>query len=302
MTHSGPFAKRPSAQYAKPEFYWRGGDVLREREYLADEYKKALADHRKAEYEYKQIEKECLEASQVLSEREKYTSALANFLDADAEGGQIEAEKKRRLNELENEIKEAEAELNEARAVHHPAVASGLQKEKAYLLIEIQRGSKAIDLATEQHDNARRQLAACTVSNRYRQATELEGQYHDLSSKRNFLRSLVNKYKKEFDSTRPCAPSQTKEARLERAALMPQIDLDITIERGEEKKQRRPKKWDNRISRIIDEIDELNDRLTDLGLPDEVVDTEALREKYFPSKEKENAENENNENENEEED
>ena len=286
MSKSVPFAKKTSSQYAKPEFYWRGGDVLREREYIQDEYKKALADYRRAELEYKQVERECSDASQILIEREKYTSALANFLDADAEGGQNEAAQKKRLTELENQIREAENELNEVRAVHHPAVASGLQKEKAYLLIEIQRNSKAIDLADENQENNKRQLAACIVSNKYRQATKLEGQLQDVTSKKNFLRNLVNKSKKEFDSARPCATSQTKEARLERAALMPQVDLDLIAARGAEKKQRRPKKWDNRISRMIDELEELNDRLTDLGLTDEVVDTEQLREKYFPDKNK----------------
>lgn len=291
MTKSVPFAKKASSQYAKAEFYWRGGDVLREREYIADEYKKALAEYRRAELEYKQVERECSDASQILNEREKYTSALANFLDADAEGGQNEAYQKKRLTELENQIREAEAELNEVRSVHHPAVASGLQKEKAYLLIEIQRNAKAIDLADENQENNKRQLAACMISNKYTQATKLEGQLQDLTSKKNFLRNLVNKSKKEFDITKPCTTSQTKEARLERAALMPQVDLDLIAARGAEKKQRRPKKWDNRLSRMLDELDELNDRLTDFGLEDEVVDTEQLREKYFPDKNKDKENN-----------
>ncbi|KAK8893734.1 hypothetical protein M9Y10_022163 [Tritrichomonas musculus] len=291
MTKSVPFAKKVSSQYAKAEFYWRGGDVLREREYIADEYKKALAEYRRAELEYKQVERECSDASQILNEREKYTSALANFLDADAEGGQNEAYQKKRLTELENQIREAEAELNEVRSVHHPAIASGLQKEKAYLLIEIQRNAKAIDLADENQENNKRQLAACMISNKYTQATKLEGQLQDLTSKKNFLRNLVNKSKKEFDITKPCTTSQTKEARLERAALMPQVDLDLIAARGAEKKQRRPKKWDNRLSRMLDELDELNDRLTDFGLEDEVVDTEQLREKYFPDKNKDKENN-----------
>ena len=190
MSKNAPFAKKQSSQYAKPDFYWRGGNVLREKEYLNDEYKKALAEYRRAELELKQVERECSDASQILNERDKYTSALANFLDADAEGGQTEIYKKQQLRKYEAEIKEVEQELIEARAVCHPAVASGLQKEKAYLLIEIQRNLKAIDLAEEQHEIAKRQLAACTVSNKYRQALGLEGQLQELTSKKNYLRNF----------------------------------------------------------------------------------------------------------------
>ena len=286
MSSKAPFSKKPTSQHTKPEFYWRGGNALQEREYLADEYKKALAEYRKVEFEYRQLERECAEKSQVLNEREQYTSALANYLDADAEGGQAEQDIKKQLAELETDIQESEIELQEAKQVHHPAVASGLSKEKAYLLIEMQRNTKAIDLANEQHENGVKQLAACMVSSKYKNACDLEAQRSELVSKKNFLRSQVNKYKKEFDITKPCPTQQSSEAKMQRSVLSPQVDLDIVLERGEEKKQRRNKKYGNRISRIIDQIEELNERMMDLGMDDDVVDTEELRNRYFPENNK----------------
>jgi hypothetical protein len=276
-----PFAKKPSSQYKQEPYYWRGGDVLREREYLTDEFKKALTEFRRADFELKKVESELQQASDCLHEREEYTAALANFLDSDAEGGHLESEYKKRLAALEDEIRHAEAELAEARAVHHPAVASGLQKEKAYLTIENQRTSKAIDLSEEQCESAKKQLAACTVSNKYRSALDLERKVLDLSRKKTYLRQAVNEKKKEFDATRPIAAPQTADARRERSALVPQVELDEAFGQIEEKKQRRPKKWEFRLLHLMQQIEELNDRLTDLGMTEDVVDTTALRQQHF---------------------
>lgn len=260
---------------------------MKEKEYLTDEYRKALTDFRKAEFELKSLEVEFQQAQETLREREEYTSALANYLDSDAEGGQKESDYKKRLAELEEEIRQAELELQEVKAVHHPAVASGLQKEKAYLLIENQRAAKAIDLANEQGDNTKKQLAACMASNKYRNAKELEGKQAELVKKRSYLRGQVNQIKKEFDDTKPVSLPQSKESREARSSMLPMVDIQEKLNREKEKKQRRPKKWDARIARMIDDIEELNERLTDIGLQDEVVDVEALREKYFPADKKE---------------
>lgn len=272
---------------------------MKEKEYLTDEYRRALTDFRKAEFELKTIEAEFQQAQETLREREEYTSALANYLDSDAEGGQMESEYKKRLAELEEEIRQAELELQEAKSVHHPAVASGLQKEKAYLLIENQRATKAINLANEQGDNTKKQLAACMASNKYRNARELEGKHQELVKKRGYLRGQVNQIKKEFDDTKPVSLPQSKESREARTSMLPMVELQEKLNRENEKKQRRPKKWDARISRMIDDIEEMNERLTEIGLQDQVVDVEALRAKYFPAENKEEQKQEEPENEKE---
>jgi hypothetical protein len=276
------FARRTPGKHKQEPYYWRGGDVLREREYLADEFKKALSEFRRADVELRRVEQELQQASDCLHEREEYTNALANFLDSDAEGGQIEADYKKRLAFLEEDIRAAEADLQEARAVHHPAVASGLQKEKAYLVIENQRNSKAIDLLEEQTTTARQQLAVCTLSNRYRQVLAYQTKLEDLIRKKGFLRQLVNRTKKEFDATRPIAAAQTPEVRIERAELLRQLELEESLNRGQEKQKRRPRKWRARLTRAIEAIDELNARLIDFGLVEAVVDSAELRERYLP--------------------
>jgi hypothetical protein len=277
------FARKESSQYRQEAYYWRGGDALREREYLADEYKRALVEFRRAESDLRSVECDVRQASELLHEREEYTRALANFLDSDAAGGQNESSLKRRLAALEGEIRDAEAELQEARAVHHPAIASGLQKEKAYLLIENQRCAKAINIAEEQHGTSLRQLAACTVSRRYRSALDLEWRTNDLTLKNTFLRQAVSHLKKLFDATRPViATAATSDAKSERAALVTQVELEEAINRLEEKRQRRPRKWDIKLRRTIDAIDELNERMKDLGLRDDLVDTDTLRQQHIP--------------------
>jgi hypothetical protein len=273
--------KKVSSPYKQETYYWRGGDVLREKEYLIDEFKKATEEYRLRESELKQVESELREAEETLREREEYTNALAGFLDSDAEGGQQESYFKKRLAFIECEISEAESELQETRAVHNPAVSSGLQKEKAYLIIDNQRLYKAIELAVEEYENSKRQTAACMASNKYDTVFELEGRLQELQRKKGFLRQLVSQKKKDFDSTRPIAPSQSSESRTERNILISGSDTELVVQRQEERRQRNPKKWDHRLNRLIEFIEELNDRLFDLGLDEDVVDTSSLRSSYL---------------------
>ena len=296
MKSKAPFKKPPASQYRKPEFYWRGGNKYREQEYITDEYKKALMEYRLAEQEYRQVETEVSQASTTLSERSGYTQALAGFLDGDTDGFTEENELKQKLFQLEQEIREQENELEKRQAVHNPAVASGLQKEKAYYLIEIQRGTKSICLAEEESEMAREQLSACTVNNKYRTALQLEFQLDKLQRKKKFLRSLVNKTKYQFDTMKPNPPQNTQQAKDERAAYHEGIDLKLQVLEAEEKLERRPQKHANYLNFLIDQIEELNIRMSEIGLEDEIVDTEALRNKYFGDENEEEDSNENNEN------
>jgi hypothetical protein len=280
-----PFARKTPSKCRQEPYYWRGGDVLREREYLTDEFKKALYDYRLAEFNLKQSEQELKQKNDLLYERDQYTQALAGFLDGDSEGGQIEGEYKRKLIAIEEEMALAERELRDARAIHHPAVASGLQKEKAYLIIENQRTSKAVDLADEQTLNAKRQLAACTVSNKYRTILAYEVKLLDLTRKKKFLRDRVILNKNQFDALRPVIAAKTPEAVTERTALFQVIEPSEVLTKLQDKLRQHPKKYDFRIERLIVDIEELNGRLLDLGLTDKVVDVNELRAKYQSSEE-----------------
>jgi hypothetical protein len=272
--------KKRSAPYKQEAYYWRGGDALREKEYVIDEFKKASDELRRCEHERDQVESDIVVAEETLRQREEYTSALAGFLDSDAEGGQQEAYYKRRLAFIESEMRIAESDLQEVRALHNPAVSSGLQKEKAYLIIDNQRLSKAIELADEEYSNCKRQTAACMASSKYGRAVELEGRVQDLQRKRSFLRQLVSEKKKDFDATRPVAPIQSEEGRRERTVLMVCEETELGTLRTEERRTRNPKKWDHRLSRLIDFIEDLNERLLDLGISD-TADTEALRKDFL---------------------
>jgi hypothetical protein len=256
--------------------------VLREREYLQDEHIKALTDYRRAELELRQLEADIARDNETLHEREGYTDALANLLDADTEGNQTEHGYKKRLVELEAQIKEAEENLRKAKEVHHPALASSLQKEKAYLAIEMQRTGKAIELTREQEDSDIDKLSRINIGQKYQTSLDLETKAMVLQKKSQFLRKLVNKTKKEFDQTRPIPPLQTPEARTERYALSNLIDVRYSESRMDEKVGRRPSKWHYELERRIFQIEELNDRIRNLGMGEgDLVDTQALRNEYL---------------------
>jgi len=104
----------------------------------------------------------------------------------------------------------------------------------------------------------------------------------ELAQKRAFLRQMVSQCKNDFDAMKPVTVPQSAEARAERAALLPRVAIDETIRREEEKTLRRPRRWDTHLSRLIDDIEALNERLVDLGLNDQVVDGAPLRQRLCP--------------------
>jgi hypothetical protein len=282
-TKKGPFAKPAASQHRIPAFYFRGGDILREREYLADEYRKALANYRRAQLTLHQIEAELAVAAATLSEREGVTNALTNFLDADAEGNRTEQDYKQRLMRAESEINEVELQLQQARAVHHPAVCASLQKEKAYWQIEVQRAQKALDLAREQSGTDRNRLVELTISRRYQTSWDLETKVLELSQKNHFLRRQVNRYRKECDAKPKLQLLQTDEARTERAVYGNLVETEYSLWRADEKRARKPGKWGGEVSRLLQELEDLNGRMADLGMPEEdFADVDALRAEYRP--------------------
>jgi len=114
--------------------------------------------------------------------------------------------------------------------------------------------------------------------------------------KRNLLRGDSRNAKKEFESLKPPNSLTDSTAQQERSVLLEEMEYTLLEDRVNKKKNRRPKRWDDRISQMIDTIDELNDRLRDLGFQEEdnvLVDTDALREKYFSKADEEEEQKEN---------
>jgi hypothetical protein len=64
------------------------------------------------------------------SQRDGYTTALANVFDADVEGNQKEQEYDRGRMQAYSDLWKAENALKEVKAVHHHAVVSSSPKEK----------------------------------------------------------------------------------------------------------------------------------------------------------------------------
>jgi hypothetical protein len=282
MNRRAPSGKRAPAQWKKEDYYWRGGDVHQEKEYLLEEFKKATREYRKAEWELQHIQKDIQQASETLSEKEEYTQALAGFLDSDTAGGMIEVDVKKKLVSLQQQINVADQELQQLRARQNPAVAGSLLKEKAYLLIENQRVDKAVDIAKSERETASLNWAGTLAGERYHAALMLNIKVRELSQKCKYLRRLVRVSKEEFDKTPTISgsPPSEPDACEQRNALRKGIEIDEIVRRIEEKKERRPKKWNDRLNRLVDCLGELNDVMAELQMEEEMVDIEAIRQHY----------------------
>jgi hypothetical protein len=282
MRIKAPLAKPRTSPCFRPAFYWRGGDALREREYIADEFRKALIAHRKAEADLAKVEAQIRTVAQTLSERDGYTAALAGYLDGDTDGFAEENLLKADLAQVERDLADAQQELKRKRAMQSPGVTCALQKEKAYYLIEIERQIKAIENCGEGIERSRIGLATVAISPRYQTGFDLEFKEHRVNEKRRYLRALVNRRKKALESRPPLEPLYSNETRTMRLAMQTGVGERLRYLRLRERQEQRPAKHRQELSLLIGQIEELNTRMTELGADDcELEDTEALRDELL---------------------
>jgi hypothetical protein len=280
----GPFEKRPPGQYRRPEFYWRGGDVLREQEHLRDEHRKALLDLQAAKRRQKQLEDEICEAENVLREREGYTNALAAYLERDVSASQKETQMKVYLRQLEAQVEAASAEVAELRRIQNPSVAAILLKQKAFYAIEVQRMQKLVQNGTNQQNEDKRQIAACSVNQRYRDARFFDHELGRLLTKRQHLRIIVSRAKLEFEALPRDRVLTDDTSRSDRAALRRNIEAAIERLRMEERRRTKTPNRRAALASLLAQVAELNDRLVDIGLEKKVVNLAPLRERMLPTR------------------
>jgi hypothetical protein len=276
------FERRAPGQHRAPEFYWRGGDVLKEQETLRDERRDALAALRRAEARLAGATQDAAEAAALLAHREGYTAALGAFVDADVSGAARESELKRYLAGLERRIFEGAGRLEELRRVQNPAVVAQVQKELASYLVQIQQTEKTRRNYVDKQVEAKRQIAACTVHARYREALLLAHRLAYVRAKNTRMRVLVAAAKIAFEELRPALAPVDAASRAERARLKAGQANHVTRVRNEERVAARPRKQRGQIEHFLRQIEELNDRLRDIGLGDAAVDTAALRAQVLP--------------------
>lgn len=295
-----PFEKKTPSQYRKPEFYWRGGDGVREQERIIEDYSRLLLIKRKSSEELKNLQNEVNESQTMLKERESYTTALADFLENDTNASNKESELKKEIKETEKRISELENELEGYTKYLAPNVLGSLQKENAYFLLEIQRMNKSYQNTLSRSDNYRNKLAEIVSSTRYRKAKDLEFKLKLKQTKKNELRKKVSNAKMENDSRSPPKTLiQTADGKEERKVLSKGISASLFVEQTEAKLESHPKKYNSQIEYRLQLIEELNDRMSDVGFEDGIVNVEELRAKYIekePNNEEEEEEiNETNE-------
>jgi hypothetical protein len=286
-SHRTSLVKRPPGQFRVPPFYWRGGDVLNEQEFLRDEYRTTLADHRSVQGRLRLVNADVSEATSVLHEREGYTNALAAFLEQDVTCAKQEAAMRERLRQIEAEIESLHFRVSQLRATQNPATANILRKEHAYFWIEIQRGQQEIQTAIAKGDEAKRQMAACMANGRYRDAIRIEEEYRRLTKKRHRLRVMTSAAQLEFQALKPITALQDRESREERVALWRNLQAQMELVRMEDRSDRRTAKRRGQLGFWIGQIEELNQRLVDLGVEEGVIDCAALRERMMPDGEEE---------------
>jgi hypothetical protein len=275
------YAKRPPSQYRTPEFDFRGGDILKEQEYLREEHRKVLAECQAAQRHLDQLDFDVRDAAAVLRQREGYTQALSTFLERDSSAAQQELEMKDHLLKLESDIEGLQNQLAEIKALHNPAATNTLLKERAYYLIEIQRGREEIAQNREMSKERRDQIAACTVHPQYRKVLRADAEVGRLLQKKLRMRVIVSHAQISMQDLPVVCQAEDEISRRERDILRRNIEGRVNLLRMEERKRSRNAKKRLQLEFLLAEIEEINARMRDLGLAEYVYETGELRKRVL---------------------
>ncbi|EAY22212.1 hypothetical protein TVAG_093860 [Trichomonas vaginalis G3] len=265
------------------EFHWRGGDVLKEKEYIDAEYKKSITEYRKNLMIKNSLEKELEAATADLEEKQGYSNALQSFMNGTEQGGK-EYELKQKLDQIHSEIQQKSAELATMSECQNPAAVAALSKENATLLIEGQRNAKLIANSDAQTDTIIRQLAACTISDPYQYACQLDISMIRESRHKTVLRQLVSSLKGSFDMSQKIMPSKTDYSQKLRDHFTDSITLKAAMKDAHFNYRYDVEDHNMHIKALISHIDELNSRLEDLKLQDYVISIDELNQQFQPKK------------------
>jgi hypothetical protein len=188
------------------------------------------------------------------------------------------------LTALESEIIELQDQLTEIKGLHNPVAPAALQKEKAYYLIEIQRGTQEVAQNKEMSQERRRQIASCTAHPRYRRFLELGNEINRLSQKKLGLRQIVSQAQIQMQDLPVFVIPVDEDSRKERDALRRNIETKVHLLRMDERRKARSGKKRRELRFLIREIEEMNDRMRDVGLGKSVVETAEWRERLLGQK------------------
>lgn len=284
MNKKTPFQLKTSFRSKISDFYWRGGDSLKEREYIIDQYDRALREKTQKELELQKLEAEIESAKKMLSMAEGYTASLAVMMDDDAAGVQEEASLKKELADIEKQIDECENELKVYTSLQNPALASSLQKERAHYLLEIQKDEKELEEIHANSEELKRELKDYQLSQNYERIYNYELKHVKLFKKGNALRKILNQIKNEFDITKqPRNIPNSADAIEARNMYNKGLNTAIEIEMLDLKLKRMKSKHITEIGFYISIINEINHRLKENNKSDECVDIEELKSKYIPN-------------------
>lgn len=274
--------KKEPPRYMKQEFYFRSGvDPLKEEEYIEAEYRTALAEYRKVIMQRDLLRKEISKYSEILEEKEGYTAALNMYLDDKDDTTQEESKMKKDLTFLESFMLERESELHETRAMLNPIVAGTLKTEKQNLLNDIQKLETCLEEKVNGDVETLNQLCACYCSEQYFRNKELELKYSIVKKKNKYLRDTISEIKRTIDSLPSISIDNSSNSVNQRNSMLALLNKKCDILRAKYIQRSRGEKHSQYINLLFSYIEELNDRMRDLGFDEsELTDISAIKEAF----------------------
>lgn len=264
------------------QFYFRGsGDDYHEPEYLTQQMRGLVSDFRSSESELARVQETLREKSSALQSKKKQSMRMSQLTSADYQIIKEENQLKSDLSTVEQEIKDEAETLAKIKAHCSIQNTAGLQKELVLLNLEMQKAHTLIDDKGQEIEHAKLRNIELTISDKYMMYRELENKLDKVKRKRAALRQIVDDRMNAMNYLKVPVLDSSLEVRTSRTVLQKRVQPRIAEQWQEDRRQRRGEKYSRKIASLIEIIECLNERMSELDMEDSMVDTHELREKYL---------------------
>ena len=183
----------PKGTFKKSPYYFRGGDVLKEPEYMKDQKRELLANYSRTRKLLMDAQKEYEEAEGEFSVAEEYTNQIAEHFGENSIETMQNSELHMKIEKLQQQLAEVESEIAVYQEKSSYLTIFPLQNENLRFKPEIDSIKNTISLAQSKTKETTQKILSILKSEEYSYSLDTRAEYETAVSIKEDLKSLMSK-------------------------------------------------------------------------------------------------------------
>jgi hypothetical protein len=285
-----PYSPREPSQSQAPPLYWRGEtDDFHQPEYLDSEFRTALRDRRLTETKLNKVRSQLKQKADAL---EFSTQRSLTFSQVTSPNYSLVDEDQRlheELAQIQAKIQAKQAKLDQVSVYAGAQNRHSLEKERTFFWLEIERLTALIQDLSVASKSSIRSHSALSVSPRYREAQQLEFCLDKLRWKHSHWKAVVTDQLQTLEYNKPPFFDPLEDLRAIRTIFQRKIPGQLALWKLTNREKMLRHNRESEIAFLCGCIEELNERMDDLGMSDKKVSVPEVHDKYFKPKSSRNS-------------